>query len=107
MSCSWSSYREHSSIIHKLSYVCKMSFRAMHDYSMGTSKKHAKSRTGHNVDIYGTWHGRVQCIRFRAVYHRRATVELALTCVINNFNTTLNNHLSIHTNVKQTILLYC
>ena len=43
----------------------------MHDYSvgtsravykylytaLGTSRKHAKSRTGHNADIYGAWHG--------------------------------------------------
>ena len=41
------------------------------------------------------------------VYHPRVTIELALTCAINNCNTTLNNHLSIHTNVKQTILLFC
>ena len=60
-------------------HVCKMSFRAiidvlnifktsmraMHDYSLGAFRKHAKSRTGHNADIYDTWHGRVQCIRFR------------------------------------------
>ena len=74
----------------------------MHDYSLGTFRKHAKSQTGHNADIYGTWHGWVHKIPLDGTtdtYHLRATIELALTCVINN--------LSIHTNVKQTILLYC
>ena len=45
--------------------IFKTSMRAMHDYSLGAFRKHAKSRTGHNADIYDTWHGRVQCIRFR------------------------------------------
>ena len=48
--------------------VCKMSFHAMHDYSMGTSRKHAKSQTGHNAEIYGAWlmaRPSIQCIRFR------------------------------------------
>ena len=36
------------------------------------------------------------------VYHRRATIELALTCVINNCNTTLNNHYFVNTHKRQT-----
>ena len=41
-------------------HVCKMSFRAMHDYSLGTFRKHAKSRTGHNADIVNV-HGTAEC----------------------------------------------
>ena len=89
--------------------VCKMSFRAMHDYSMGTSRKHAKSRTGHNADISGTWHMAQPSAMHKipldgttgSVYHRCATIELALTRVINNFNMTFNTNSSMHTNVKQ------
>ena len=74
----------------------------MHDYSMGTSRKHAKSRTGHNAySLYlrcmarpsaNTTHKIPLDGTTGTVYHRRETIELALTLLINNFNTTFNNH---------------
>ena len=88
----------------------------MLDYSFQVHLENMQSRELGTM-LTSTVHSTAECNAFiykipldgttGTVYHPRATIELALTCAINNCNTTLNNHLSIHTNVKQTILLYC
>ena len=64
--------------------IFKTSMRAMYDYSLGAFRKHAKSRTGHNADIYDTRSSAMHKIPLDGttgtVYHPRATIELALTC---------------------------